>query len=247
MKKFVLYLLLSALSFTASSQVAEEKIREMVSAFDVTPSLEKALILSPKNMQYVSYDEFSNQAPVNVVVLLHGCTGIKSEELTWARLLKDNGYYVVLLNSFAIKGRTQNCDPNTFAKDLNRVPAVPLKIVESLHAIAEIKKISSVQRVFLMGHSEGAAASTALPMSMVNGVIAMASFCNRTVGVDKNIPLLTINHRYDPFFNSPYLCKEKTVYRVNTTTEVLIDGNGHDTSYHRPARDAVLEFLKINS
>lgn len=248
MKNFLVSLFLTVLSFTSYSEPAREKwIREMVSEYDVSPSLEKAVILSPKNILYISFDEFSKQDPVNVVILMHGCGGIASEELAWAKFLKDNGYYVVLPNSYAIAGRHKNCDPSKFVTNLNKLPAVPLRVVESLHAISEIKKLNSVKHVFLMGHSEGGGAITLLPMKMVSGVISSGSFCNRIIDVDKSVPLLTINHQTDPYFPTRYSCKEKTSYRATSTTEVLLSGNGHDTSYHTTARQSVLEFLKLNS
>lgn len=97
-----------------------------------------------------------------------------------------------------------------------------------------------------MGHSEGGGIISAAPMRRFGGVISIGSFCNNVVIVDKNVPLLTINHKSDPYFSTaePYACVEKTAYRAENTTNVVLDETGHEASMNEIAKAAVLDFLR---
>lgn len=246
MKKILAFLLL----FVTLSSVADEledRIHSLSRGYKVHQSFDNALIISPSVDTKINFEEFINQKPTNVIIFMHGCGGITTEELSWVSLLKTNGYHIILPNSLSIDGRSPNCDPKNKIRDLNKVAVGPLRVAESFYALNQIRKIPSVKKIFIMGHSEGGGTITAPPMQWFNGVISSGSYCNREVNVDKNVPLLIINHVTDPYFKGVYTCKEKTVYRSDNTTEVVLPGDGHDTAYSKVANTAVLTFLKKHS
>lgn len=246
MKKLLAFLLV----FITLSSVAdelEERITSLSRGYKIHQSFDNALFLSPVNGAIVDFQLFVNENPTNIVIFMHGCSGITTEEITWVALLKDNGYHVILPNSLSIDNRPVNCDPRNKNRDLNKIAVGPLRVAESFYTLNQIRKIPSVKKIFIMGHSEGGGTITAPPMQWFNGVISTGSYCNREVNVNKDVPLLLINHTTDPFYKNGYTCKEKTVYRSNTTTEVLLPGQGHDTAYSKVANNAVLDFLKKHS
>ena len=50
--------------------------------------------------------------PMPVILFMHGCSGIQAAETGWAPFLRQNGFVVVLPDSFA-RERPQSCDPRT--------------------------------------------------------------------------------------------------------------------------------------
>ncbi len=248
MLKIFIFFLLTQFSthLLAQSQADLQRMRELASKFDISESWRAAKVFSPNSSNSTSVDKLNEFNPINVVVHLHGCGGIGKDEIEWAKYLSKNNFYVVLPDSLAIPNRKSNCDPKSNIRNAHNVPVGPLRVSEARFAIEQIEKISSVKKVFLMGHSEGGATILLAQLSKFSGVISIGSFCSGAeVRVDKQVPLLLINYQSDPWFKDiKYLCSEKTAHRKENTVELILSGSGHEASNNKEAQKNVLEFLE---
>ena len=245
MKKIIAALLLSAASLPSFAQERFLEQMEQARKFDISESWKSARIYAPNTSSTISLEKFAELNPRNVVVHLHGCAGIGQDEVSWARYLSSNDFFVVLPDSLAIPERSRNCDVRSNTRNANNVPVGPLRVNEARYALEQIRKISSIQNVFLMGHSEGGATILLAPMTNFKGVVSIGSFCvGPRVNISNEVPLLLINHQSDPWFRDVrYLCDEKTAHRKENTQTLVLSGAGHEASRNSEAQKTVLEFL----
>lgn len=216
--------------------------------YDVSKSWENAEVHVPGNFftKKISTVEISKSMPV--VLLAHGCTGITDEERQWSRLLKDNGYVVVLPDSFAIPKRVVNCSTAERINNLRLVPVNRLRPLEVEYAMAQLQNMKWVDknRIFLMGHSEGAMAASRTPDMGFRGIIMNGFVCSLGVKASSAVPILAINWQSDPYFQGGgFQCDSQWGVRTNGM-QVLLKGDGHGTSSSVEARRAVISFLAAN-
>lgn len=244
---FLTFLLLqhSVPLFAQDDLQRRTELAERARKFNISESWQYAKVYAPNEFFVKSVDKLADMNPKNVVVYLHGCGGIGSDEITWAKFLSDNGFVVVLPDSLAITGRKRNCEPGSSTRNAHNVPVGPLRIFEAQYAFEEISKIDSVEKVFLMGHSEGGATILMAPMKKFKAVVSVGSFCSGPkVNISNEVPLLLVNYESDPWFKGTNnLCREKTDHRKENTTELVISGGGHEASRNTEARKTVLDFL----
>jgi hypothetical protein len=104
-------------------------------------------------------------------------------------------------------------------------------------------KWADKQRIFLMGHSEGAMAVTRTPDMGFKGVIVAGFICSLGVMASANTPILAISWSSDPYFqNRGFQCDSQWGARDNGKL-VLLQGHGHGTVSSVEARRAVISFL----
>jgi dienelactone hydrolase len=53
------------------------------------------------------------RAPFPAVVLLHGCHGVSASTHDWARWFRDRGYVALIVDSWATRGLTEGCTPQS--------------------------------------------------------------------------------------------------------------------------------------
>jgi poly(3-hydroxybutyrate) depolymerase len=214
--------------------------------YDISKSWEKAEVYVPGNFFTRQINTVEVTTPMPVVVLMHGCTGISPEETQWARLLKDNGYIVVLPNSFAIPNRIVNCSTTDRINNLRLVPVNRLRPAEVAYAMSQLKtmKWANKQRIFLMGHSEGAMAVTRTPDMGFKGIIVSGFICSLGVMASSATPILAISWSGDPYFPlKSFQCDSQWGDRNNGKL-VLLQGQEHGTVSSVEARRAVISFLE---
>lgn len=193
----------------------------------------------------------SNEKPAQgtpLVIYLHGCAGIDSgNDRGWARFLADNGYAVIMPDSFARPSRRSACDPSTQTWDGNRFPPVySYRQQEIRLALERSRSLPWVDpdRIYLMGHSEGAWAASHWGRDGFRAVVISAWPCSATQGlyVDPKTPVLNLLFTHDPWFMNDQRCSR---YRSNVE-EVVISARAHNTYPFREMRQRVLEFLGRN-
>lgn len=248
MRKFIYQLFFITFCVTSSYAQDYSQMMEVSRKFDISESYIAAKIFTPSMSNASSVEKLEEVKPKNVVIYLHGCGGIGSDEQAWGRFLSENNFAVVMPDSLAIKGRRRNCEVGSSTRNAHNVPVGPLRVLEARHALEQVSKIKSVEKIFLMGHSEGGATILMAPFGKFNGVISVGSFCSgQNVNINKNVPLLLINYESDPWFKDiTNQCLQKTAHRSENTRDLVLSGVGHEASGNRDARKAVIEFLKSN-
>ncbi len=231
--------------------------------FDVKPSWEDAEVFVPGKLFNTNVRELPKMGPIDVVLYMHSCAGMKADEHQWGSFLNDMGLVVVMPDSFAIKGRVMRCgprlDPNIASHTHSQQEIGRIRVSELAYAINQLKELPNVRKIFLMGFSEGSAmvligyiepggqdgVRVQVITSRISRVISVGSFCNGPVRVPNEVPLLTINFESDPQFprSSNTMCAEKTAERKGMTSIVMLKGNGHEAALNRVARESVQEFI----
>ena len=225
----------------------------MVQGFDVSKAWESAVVYVPSNFLPKRVIDVKADAPLPVVILLHGCGGIDVHERRWAEHLKSQGFMVVLPDSLAIPGRSKNCDTTTHTTNLGKIPVNELRPAEAAYAMARVREQTWADQdnIFLMGHSEGGMGAYLTPELGFQGVIVSGFICSIPGGLRAlpATPVLAINWEFDPWFvrpDRPYLqCADRGFWpRRSNAKQLVLPGQGHATAFEATARDAVGRFLK---
>jgi len=196
---------------------------------------------------------------VPAVLLMHGCSGIGAEEESAKLFLMDSGFPVFMPDSFARRGRQANCAVRTARTAL--APGVPyLRLEEIDYALAAMASLGFVERVFLVGYSEGGLAVASVERSPlpISGIVVLAWHCQGRephVGIKAapEVPALTVIGDNDPWYKARAgrHCGEVFGARKQATSLVL-PGNGHavftssSPANAARAQDAIRTFLKAN-
>jgi dienelactone hydrolase len=213
---------------------------------DVRRTWDRAVVYLPNKRFTTTPDKVELSSPHTVVLYLHGCEGITSfNDRPWARYLADQGYVVIMLDSFARKGRPSNCDGST-----RKVGFFPLahflryeEIVWGLHKLSTVPWADS-NNIFLMGHSEGGRAVSDYMDGGARGIIVSGYHCARA-NWKQGTPALAINYETDPWYpNTNMRCAEN--WTGKPIKDVTLPGNEHETYFRAEAREAVRDFIKEN-
>lgn len=197
--------------------------------------------------------------PLPAVLYLTGCTGFDySHDETmggWAQTLTAAGYAVVMPTSYAREYRPHACDQPTYAYTLGlAVEVSDMRQEEIKYALTQLRILSWVaqRNLFLMGHSEGAAAVARWGGGEFNGHIISGWTCTAPPypsldGVQAPIatPVLAIAFESDPWFRGQFAgsCSSRFGTRKDAR-QVTLPGSGHNTASYAEARTAVLQFLR---
>jgi dienelactone hydrolase len=256
--KRILHLAIIALTFafsaaapTAFAQTTEDQ------GADVAMSWEKAEVFVPGRFFKTTPNKVTVKRPLPVVIYLHGCTGIDPDhDARWGDFIKGLGYIAVLPDSMARPGRKSNCDPRT-----KRTGAFPqahaMRMEEIRYALEQVKKSAwaDTNNIFLMGHSEGAAAAARNRLVDFRGIIISGWTCTDSarpnfdgIFVPLETPILTLIWDHDAWYEGTPRqgsCANKFGERKKAR-QVLFHGTQHSTYDQREAREAVAQFLKEN-
>lgn len=219
---------------------------------DVANSWKEAVVYLPGRTFTTTVRGIEIDKPVPVVLHMHGCAGIHDTDKSWAYFLKEQGYAVILPDSFA-RDRPPSCDPRT--KRTGLFPgALSFRKDEIVYALEQIKAApwADKRNLFLMGHSQGGVLVALAGIPGFRGVIISGWPCvgpgNSSEGlrVPDESPVLVLNHERDPWYGyaADRRCSEFFGERKNAR-EVILKGFDHD-SFKPAAKEAVLEFLNEN-
>jgi len=236
--------------------------------YAIEKSWEGAQIYIPGSRFKKSVKDINFEKKMPIVVFAHGAAGIGDHDIGWARFLSSNGYVVVMPDSFSIPNRVPNYDSVKKIANLRLVPVNLLRPVEAEYALSQLKLLNWVdgKNIFLMGHSEGANASTYIKETGYSGLIISSNLCHFGFRIQEDIPILAISYEEDTYLPNPlkFHCVNRwdTYYPADTqntesrkiwreprknATQVILSGRGHSTYDNNIAKDAVLNFLKNNS
>lgn len=241
------YLFTIAFLLLTKSLYAQEYM--VAGRFDVRPSWEDATVYISGKIFPTNTKAIEPTVATDVVVFMHGCTGIKGDEVAWAKFLNDLGYLVVLPNSLAIKGRVVNCSPSSFTTtngSMNPADLFMIRAREFRYSFDQLRKNPNVGKIFLAGFSEGAVTVHFYRgKGLFTGLISISSFCRGPVSAPRDAPILTIDYEQDPYFPTKYMCEEKYGSH-DSFTKVILDGGGHEAARNKKAEQAVKDFLSKN-
>ena len=221
---------------------------------DVKKSWDSARVYVPGNRSKTTPDKIKVEKPLPVVIYLHGCSGLTSENDSWGDFIKELGYIAVLPDSMARRSEL-NCDPRT--KKAGAFPkAHAMRQEEIRYAFDQVKNSpwADAKNVFLMGHSEGGVAAARTKREGFRGIIISGWRCTHTkspgfdgIFAPLDTPVLTLEWNRDDWQNDSTKgsCADKFGERKKAR-QVLFPGNGHNVFEQEKAREAVAQFLKEN-
>lgn len=226
---------------------------------EVKTSWDKAIVSVPGRFLNIKTSELETLGTVDVALFMHGCAGIKSDELWWTQFLNGLGLIVILPDSFA-NGRRVDCDPlavGGITPSFNGVQVVTQRVTETIYAINHLKAIPNIRKIFLVGFSRGGMAvltshreytnsdsnSVSAITPKITGIISISSYCRSPFKVSDQAHVLLINFETDPWFRTrKNECAEKTSQRKDVTS-VVLPGDGHEAKQHPLAASSVKEFV----
>jgi dienelactone hydrolase len=213
---------------------------------DLIKTWQEGTVYVPGKIFSTKVKNFKTDNQFPVVLYLHGCAGISpSNDTPWARLLKSNGYLVIMPNSFARKGKTFSCDiPKNIRPSLSDGL---LRIDELKFALEEIKSARWFNgTIFIMGHSQGAWAAAMIPLEESSGVVLSSlTSCTRRINIKDTIPVLRIGYKNDPVDLRPVLDCD-LFHKTQNFKDHFVNGFEHDTYLNKELQNLVLNFLKTN-
>jgi hypothetical protein len=213
---------------------------------DVRRSWDRASVYLPNKRWPTSPSNVDVTIPHTVVVYLHGCGGITTfNDGPWARFLADQGFIVVMPDSFARKGRQSNCNGRDFSTGYYPLAHIlrQEEIIWARHMLSEMPWADE-KNLFLMGHSEGGYAVTKYGAGGFRGIIISGYNCHWANWKD-GTPALAVNYETDPWLkNSGMRCAERSGGR--TIKDVILSGHEHETYFRVEAREAVKKFIVDN-
>ena len=260
MKKFalnltiVLFLFTHVLSFGNSAEITN-RVNTLYQWFEKMgkPSTAIQSINSAKRYEPKSFQEGKKEFPA--VIFLHGCSGITREEISWARFLSDNGFFVILPDSFARSGRRMNCNPSDPSfKGGSFLNAFAYRQEEIALAFSDLVSSKNIDRknIFLIGFSEGAIATAQTIQKGLKGQIILAWTCSlkgqpnfEGINQFEDIPIMTIAATADPWrigTSNAGRCAD-SLHTIKNMKQVDIEGAFHDLFHSETARNEVIKFL----
>lgn len=260
MKKMLLALVMLG-SINANAGFLEDlRDKYLYSDFDiegVEKSYDNAHVFVPGNFFKTSPGNVDVKQKYPVVIYLHGCTGITSQDYHWAKFISDLGYIVVQPDNLARPNSKVVCDPRTSTSQRGVTAGITLmqRQQEIKYALNQIKTSSwaDTSNIFLMGHSQGGVSVALNKINDFKGLIISGWTCTHPIsgGIksDKSIPVLAMAFDKDPWYygkDSQGRCIDQADGRVNFT-QIDLYGAYHSTIQEPQAQRAVVKFLKENT
>ena len=198
-----------------------------------------------------------------VVLYLHGCGGLYLSAYKWefAAFLMSQNLLVVAPDSFSdprpgeacpvvSQGRVRGTKPRHVNSQI-----IQHRVKQTKHAIARLRVDYPNTKIFVWGHSEGAAVANLID-DHVDGIITTGHQCGYRhyawTKIRKDVPLLVIVGTDDPYAKNSVrrsangsaraLCKR--VLKSPAWKYVIVDGMGHQPVIRKKqVREAVTDFL----
>ena len=220
--------------------------------YDVSKAWNNSVVYVPEKILSTDINSVDVKKPLPVVLFLHGCGGINDHERKWGRILKSEGFIVILPNSLSIPNREINCVSATNTRNIGKVPVHDLRPAEAEFAMSQLKmmKWADKNNIFLMGHSEGGMGAFLTKDIGFKGVIVSGFNCGirKKIGSNYSTPFLALNWEIDPYFSKDNLpqkqCSDRPFWRDRLDKqELILKGKGHATGFEDSANNAVIKFI----
>ena len=192
------------------------------------------------------------------IIHMHGCTGIGSADIDFARHLARNGFAVIVPDSMARSWRPLQCDPWTQTGGYNLF-VYDFRQAEIAYALEEIKDLGWVDRrnLFLIGASEGGVAAALYRGDEFRARVIAQWTCNGATlvaGIDAPswTPVLSVVRMSDPWYASSRTqgqsgdCGAFMGDRPGSRSIVLPGSASHDVLGDDGVRAQILRFLGAN-
>ena len=137
MKKMLSMLVMLASLSTANAGLLENlRDKYLYSDLDiegVEKSYDNAHVYVPGNFFKTSPSNIDVKRKYPVVIYLHGCTGITTQDYQWAKFVSDLGYIVVQPDSLARPNTKVICDPKTTTSQKGIAGGIALRIYPKIN------------------------------------------------------------------------------------------------------------------
>jgi len=193
----------------------------------------------------------SNGKRKGIMVMVHGCNPVGplgGWMTSWINYYRAAGLQVYLPNSFAEPRDGELCgNPGDKSID-QQTRTLKLRIAQTRHSLAELRKKFPNEPIYLHGHSEGGYVVQALN-EKVAGIIVTGAPCgfgySSAYWAAPGTPILVVAGPKDPYVYKARNAKEltafcKTIRGEGRLTAVFVAGMGHFAAIWWPGvRDAV--------
>jgi len=215
---------------------------------DVRRTWDRAVVYLPGRRFTTLPAKVDVTTPHTVVLYLHGCVITDHGDRPWARFIADQGFIVVMPDSYARKYRPSNCDGKTHSSGFFPLAHI-LRLEEIVWARHMLSKMpwADENNLFLMGHSEGGYAVNRYGEGGFRGIIISGYNCGRSWANWKvDTPAIAVNYESDPWFKHAGSMRCADNISGRSIKDVILSGHGHETYFRAEARDAVRDFIKSN-
>ena len=195
------------------------------------------------------------QAPLPVVLYLHGCTGIGELEIEFGQSLANQGYLFIAPNSFARRYRPLQCDPVHQTGGFNLF-VFDFRMAEVSNALEQLKRsrIVDPDHLYLMGGSEGGVVAALYRGDQFSGRVIFQWTCTgsplvRGIAAPHGEPVLAIVNQGDPWYDEQHTtgqagdCGPYLSERPNSRSIILKRPGMHDVLSIPNVRVAIFDFL----
>lgn len=199
------------------------------------------------------------QAPLPVVLYLHGCTGIGELEIEFGQSLANQGYLFIAPDSFARRYRPLQCDPAHQTGGFNLF-VFDFRMAEVSYALEQLERsrIADPDKLYLMGGSEGGVAAALYRGDQFSGRVIFQWTCTgsplvRGIAAPPGEPVLAIVNQGDPWYDEEHTtgqagdCGPYLSDRPNSRSIILQRPGMHDVLSIPNVRVAIFDFLAQTS
>jgi len=185
--------------------------------------------------------EVRPNSKVPVVLYLHGCAGMRSEDYAYRELMLEQGYAVFMPDSFKRPYRRECSSQGRLSE------RVDMRTVEVITALQELKQLPWVdqENIILMGFSEGGNTTDHWSRPGFKAHIILGSACTLTGGepnAPAEVPVLAIVGARDSFRPGKSCRITRT---VGGSRSVIIPDADHWISGYSQTREEIRNFLQL--
>jgi dienelactone hydrolase len=215
---------------------------------DVDQTWQAARVYLPGKFFATDVTTTEPHARLPTVIYFHGCGGIDhGHDVSWARLLRSQGYAVIMPDSMARTGRRSVCDPRSRTWDFSILPQVyQWRFEEVRHSLERAQQLSWVDtdRIYVMGHSEGGYAISRQSLAGARAAIISAWTCGnrQALAVNRDVAVMHLVFTRDPWYYGTAKDGRCRDWR-DDVEEVAVDRATHETYSESLMRQRVIEFL----
>lgn len=176
---------------------------------------------------------------VPVVLYLHGCAGIRDEDLSYRDFMLEQGYAVFMPDSFARDRQECSAQGKLWER-------IDMRSIEVINAVKELKKLPWVdqEHIILMGFSEGGNTTDNWSRSGFKAHIILGSACTLiatgTPNAPENVPVLAIVGEQDDYRPGQTCSITRT---IGGSRSVVIPNADHWVANYTQTRYAIKNFL----
>lgn len=183
------------------------------------------------------------------VVFMHGCSYRKGASWVYARWLTQQGFAVIIPDSFQRPDRPQTCHPWTSQTlpDADHDRVFAMRQEELAHALERVRALSWVdtRNLFLTGDDEGGDIVASYGGDGFNAYVISGAACSRGFRLPSDKPVLAIASAADHMMVgvAPDACFQAAKAAGRTIENLIVPGFWHDVSGVDETRRVLQDFL----